>query len=338
MKPSDISALINMAIDRDLNLLTTGEPGVGKTAVIQQTIAARNVEQGDKLQLIEFRMSMHEPFDLYGLPTVDRTPAGPVMARAVPSWLPRDPESRGVIFLDELLHGNASMQAAGLSLIHERRIEDYTLPAGWRIIAASNRESDRAGVHRMISPMRSRFLHVHFEPDVNDWQRWALANGVRTEVVAYLSWKPAHLTMFDPQSKEDNYACPRTWEFASRVLDGALPTHVELEAMRGTLGEAVAAEFVGFVRIFRNLPNPDAVLADPNGAEVPSDPATLFALLGALAHRSKVDNFDRVLQYGARVPADFSVSLVTQAVRRDKALQSSRAFIEWASKNADVYL
>jgi hypothetical protein len=129
---------------------------------------------------------------------------------------------------------------------------------------------------------------------------------------------------------------PRAWvEGVSDVL-GVVDPDLEYDNFMGAVGEGAAAEFVGFLKIFRKLPNPDAVLLHPTTADVPSDPATLYALSGALSSRATVANFDRVTAYVERMPKEFSVLAVSMAVRRDAQLSNTAAFTQWAVKHQDV--
>jgi hypothetical protein len=93
---------------------------------------------------------------------------------------------------------------------------------------------------------------------------------------------------------------------------------------------------VGFARIFRKLPNPDAILLNPDTADVPTDPATLYALSGALAERATEANLERVVTYTSRMPAEFSVLSISYAVRKRPELTNSQAFTRWALAHQDV--
>jgi hypothetical protein len=117
---------------------------------------------------------------------------------------------------------------------------------------------------------------------------------------------------------------------------GVVPSDAEFECFKGAVGEGAAAEFVGFLRIFRKLPNPDAILLHPDTADVPTDPATLYALSGALATRAVDSNFARVCTYAERMPPEFSVLTISQAAKRNPALASTAAFTQWSVKHQDV--
>ncbi len=96
-------------------------------------------------------------------------------------------------------------------------------------------------------------------------------------------------------------------------------------------------EFCGFLQIARDLPDPDLILMDPKGAEVPTDPATLYALVTALGLRVSDQTAPALLTYAERLPAEFSVVMVRDMSRRDKAaLTGTREFQAWATKNHDL--
>ena len=44
---------------------------------------------------------------------------------------------------------------------------------GWAVLAAGNRETDRAVTARMPSALANRFVHIEVEADLDDWRRWA---------------------------------------------------------------------------------------------------------------------------------------------------------------------
>ena len=86
----------------------------------------------------------------------------------VPDELPRverDGEF-GYLFLDEINTGSPQMMAVMMQLVLDRKVGEYTLPPGWRIIAAGNRVSDRAAAQRMPTALRNRFAHIFCVPSV----------------------------------------------------------------------------------------------------------------------------------------------------------------------------
>lgn len=328
MKPSRIIETLKTLIEILQPVFIWGPPGIGKSQVVAQ------VAQQEGLALIDVRAVLLDPVDLRGLPHIDDHQRA---CWCPPDFLPR--QGRGLLFLDELNAAPPLVQAACYQLVLDRRLGEYQLPDGWRIIAAGNRETDRAVTHRMPSALANRFVHLNFEADVEEWLAWAQANGIAPEVIAFVRFRPNLLHVFDPQKEDKAFPTPRSWEFVSHIMNGRQNTHPDLELISGVVGEGAAAEFCGFLRIFRNLPDPDALLDAPDTAEVPEDPATLYAVCELLSKKTEeVDNLSRIMTYAKRLPPEFSVLLVRDAARVNSAIVHTPAFNEWAVAHADVLL
>jgi hypothetical protein len=64
----------------------------------------------------------------------------------------------------------------------------------------------------------------------------------------------------------------------------------------------------------------------------------LYALTGALAHKTSKDNFDRVAEYVGRMPADFQVMCIFDAQKLKPEIRNTKAFVQWSVKNANILL
>lgn len=303
-----------------------GAPGVGKSQVVAQVAD----EMG--LALTDVRAVLLDPVDLRGLPSVKDGAAH----WCPPSFLPSS--GKGILFLDELNAAPPLVQAACYQLVLDRRVGEYVLPDGWSVVAAGNRESDRAVTHRMPSALANRFVHLDFSVDVDTWLGWADQAGVCEEVRAFIRFRPNLLHNFDPGKNEKAFPSPRSWEFAARILASTPDPEVELSLLKGTVGPGAAAEFAGFSRMFRQLPDPDAVINRPDTAVVPEEPATLYALCEALAKRAGDDTAENIVTYASRLPSEFGVLLVRDAVKNHRGVVESPAFSRWATANSDVLL
>lgn len=327
MKATSIKKALKTVITTKQPTFLWGPPGVGKSQVVAQVAAE------EKLQLVDIRAVLLDPVDLRGLPHVN----GDNRAHwCQPDFLPR--KGKGILFLDELNAAPQLVQAACYQLVLDRKLGEYELPPGWTVIAAGNRETDRAVTNRMPSALANRFIHINFEVDLDDWVAWALSAGVQTELISFLRFRPALLHSFDPQKGEKAFPSPRSWEFISKILAANPAKEIEYELFAGTVGEGAAAEFSGFLKICRNLPSADAILMSPNTAPVPTDPATLYAVCGALAPRSSENTIERLVQYANRLPAEFSVLLMRDCVRKAKEVVNTRPFIEWATAHKEVLI
>ena len=327
MRPSVAAGFVKSAINIKLSCMIWGGAGVGKSSVVRQIAQ----ELGRKL--VDIRLSLIDPTDLRGFPYRD---AG-TMRWAPACFLPQDRDATDILFLDEVNSAPPAVQAAAYQLILDRKIGEYTLPDGVSVVAAGNRETDRGVTYTMASPLANRFLHIDpFEVNFDDWRAWALANKLRAEVINFINFRPGLLNDFDGTKKA--FPTPRTWEFVHKVLEDGNTMEIERAMIGGAVGEGAGAEFAGFLKIFRNLPNPDVVLMNPKTAEVPTDPATLYALCGALSVRASEANFERMVQYCGRMKPEFQVLAIRDSVKRTPELAQMQAFTQWAIENHSVLI
>lgn len=53
-------------------------------------------------------------------------------------------------------------------------------------------EIEDHAINEWVSPIRGSLL-IKIEADLYDWKRWAYKNGVRSEVISFLNYKPENL-------------------------------------------------------------------------------------------------------------------------------------------------
>lgn len=334
---ADLKAL--MAID--VPALILGQPGVGKSDIARSVaLDALGVDEltthGEGRNFVDFRATLIDPVDLHGLPTVDKDK---MVARWVPmGLLPQAgvDADEGVLFIDEITNADQSVKGALYGLVLDRFVGEYRIPPGWKIIAAGNRVEDRASASRMPTALANRFVHITVEPTVDDWINWAMGNSVPAEMVAFMRFRPEMLNDFEP-ARQIN-ATPRSWAMVAKIIAQKLPADVEGRLIMGAVGEGAGTEFAAFLRVWRDLPNPDAVLMNPQGAPVPDNSAARYAIAGALAKRVTEATLDAMSEYMDRLPKEFGVMAMRDATTRDPELASTSAFITWSQANQDFYL
>lgn len=325
MKPSKVKEAIALYHKANIPVFLIGSPGVGKSSI------ARQYAEENGLEFVDERMSQRDAVDVRGLPEIKD--GNTVWTR--PDFLPS--KGKGILFLDELNSAPPLVQAACYQLILERRIGEHKLGKNWYVMAAGNKQTDRAVVNRMSSALANRFAHVEFDHDLDDWCTYGLANDFQTELIAFMRFRPNLLFTFDPQRDTSMaFATPRTWEMVSDVLKANGSLDVSLDILSGIVGEGAAVELKGFLDIYRKLPDPDVILMAPDKAEVPDDPATLYAICGALASKSSDATIANIVKYANRLPEEFSVMLIRDCHSRDDSVAKTRAFIEWLSEHSDV--
>lgn len=311
---------------------------------IQRTIAIEGAPGGGKTTIV------HEAADELGVPCIERHmptmlvedfgilfPNGDNnLHYKLPDWFPvkgKAPEA-GILLFDDRNQAGPDLQKVLANICQARTLHGVPMPDGWQVISTGNRQADRAGANRVLGHLRNRETVLSLETHLDDSTKWMIDHNVKPEVISFIRFKPDLLHDYDPT--RDVNPTPRSWvEGVSDVL-GTVPHEAEMECFQGAVGEAAAATFLGFLRIYRKLPNPDAILMNPDKAEVPTDPATLYALTGALSARCTDATFEAITRYGERIPGDFSTLMVSSCLRRNPDLQHSSAFTNWIVKHHEV--
>lgn len=303
-----------------------GKPGGGKSALAKAI--------GDKLgfdNVVQFFASLRDPVDLLGTPRND----GDVTRWIPPEELNRLSTGRNLLIIEEMSDCNTAMQNGLCGLIYDRKLNDLHLSPQTYIIATGNRTQDKSGANRVVSKLMGRVRHMEFTENIDDWCDWALNNGISVDMIQFLRFRPDLLSDFNPDRKCN--PTPRTWERANKV-PSELPTDLYFANVAGDVGEGAAAEYTGFKRIYESLPNIDELLMNPSKAKVPTDPAVLYALTGAIAHRTSKDNFDRVAEFVDKLAPEFQVMCVSDAMKLKPEIKTTKAFVTWAVKNSNVML
>lgn len=344
MKPSHILEAIKLAFHSKRPFFIHGQPGVGKSDLFRQ--ACKEL----KIELRDVRASQLESVDLRGLPYIENN----TTLWSIPCFLPPmfnadgTPNlSAGITFFDELNQATQSTQAAAYQLILDRRLGDYILPQNWVVCAAGNRAIDRAIANKMGSALKNRFVHAEIICDPDEWIKWAVVNSIHPSVVGYIKFRPANLNDLSGHGNEGKkrmeaalegnaFATPRSWAFASELISAKPHPEIEYAVLAGAIGEANVADFMGFLKVYRNLPDLDKLIEKPLEAKVPTDMPTLYALSSGLSAKTNMKTIENVMKYVERLPAEFQVMIIKEAQIRDFNLTTTKPYVEWLTKNTNL--
>jgi hypothetical protein len=240
-----------------------------------------------------------------------------------------------LLFFDEANSAPKSVQAAAYKIILDRKIGQRSLHKRCALVAAGNLETDGAIVEEMSTALQSRMAHIELTIDSDSWVEWAQNNDVHHMITSFIQFKPGQLHTFKPDHTDKTYACPRTWEFANRVMKATPDGSVNrLPMLAGTLSEGVAREFLTFVKIYDDLPKPAQILAAPETIKVPTEPSILYALTGTLSHNATPQNFDSMMKFIVRLPVEFQVVTMRETIRRNKAMMGHASVQKWVTESA----
>ena len=333
MRAKQLKEAVKFAIKHKYPLLLKGAPGIGKTDIVTQSCLETNTD------LIISHPVVSDPTDFKGLPF-------PVKGENKATFLPFgdllrliEAEKPTVFFLDDLGQASSSVQASAMQLLLARRINGHKVSDHVIFLAATNRRQDRAAVQGILEPVKSRFASIlELEVNVDDWVDWAIEHDMPVELIAFIRFRPNLLHDFKPTGDIINTPNPRTVAYAGKMMKAGLPEDTEYEMISGAAGEGFAAEFLGFLKIYRDLPDIEKLIANPDSIEVPTEPSMLFAICGALSSKANRKNFSNIIRYTDRLPAEFQVLLVKDAIKRSKSLADTKEFSAWAIKHSDVIL
>ncbi|WMX45714.1 MoxR family ATPase [Streptomyces roseicoloratus] len=345
-RPDTQLEALTLAVAADLPVLLWGEPGIGKTAALTQL-----AEELD-LPLTTVIASVHEPSDFSGLPIVGDDPAEQGVPLAPPDWAVRLVRAgRGLLFLDELSTATPAVQAALLRLVLERRIGSLRLPPGVRIVAAANPRASAADGWELSPPLANRFVHLQWAHDHEvvvrglggTWPRATLprldaallaqaVDRARRAVCGLLETRPAlvHRLPAAETRRGGAWPSPRSWDMALSLIAFATAAGSSRDVLsllvRGTVGDGPGLELLAWLDRM-DLPDPEVLLADPAGAELPDRgdrrQATLEGVVAAVRNRPTKARWDaawallvRAMETGAPdlvvVPATTLAALRTE--------------------------
>lgn len=270
----------NSPDDRLPAVMIWGPPGVGKSAIV------RSVAEKNGCAFIDLRLAQMEAIDIKGLPVPEKDG----VHWKISSAYPRDEQSRGILFLDELSACDRTIQTAAYELILDRKLgDDYRLPDNWLIVAAGNRIEDSASAVSMSSALANRFLHVELEYNTKSWMEWAMRSNIHGAVSGLIKFKPQLLADMDEDSQnlERGFPTPRSWERVSFLLNRCqenMPQSLLRAMICGLVGNSAGLELISFYNLYNEMQKIVQMMLDPaSEIHIPADIAKRYALTSALS-------------------------------------------------------
>lgn len=340
---TDVSKIINMQLDALFAnpmcagtippLLIHGSPGIGKSSIIRSICEKRGIE------CISLSLSQIEPCDIRGLPVPDKE--NKTMNWFVNGMWPRNPNGKGIIFLDEIMACDKSVQVAAYELVLERRLGTlYSVPPGYLIVAAGNLTTDRAVATTMSSALANRFMHVELESNTEDWLEWARANDLHPSVTGFIQYKPELLFNMENQNLERGWPSPRAWERVSQVCKICADERMLRHMVYGLVGDGAGIEFMTFHKINKEFDDILEMMTNPNSViRIPEQADRKYAMCASLAYliwkgKDEADMKNRIngfLRICIELTSDFAVMAMIAA--KETAGAKSNVLIPILSKN-----
>lgn len=320
-------------------LLVRGSPGCGKSTIIRNICIERGIE------FIDVRLAQMEPCDIKGLPVPNKEEK--TMDWFVNGTWPRNPNGKGIIFLDEITSADRSIQVAAYELVLDRRLGKlYQVPPGYLIVAAGNLTTDKAVAMTMSSALANRFMHVELNDDAEDWLNWARVNNIHPSVIGFITFKPNMLFNMESENLETGWPSPRSWERVSQIchLYKMSDNNLLRKMIYGLVGNGAGVEFIEFYKLNAEFENILNIMLNPNAEiKIPEQADRKYALCSAMVYmlwrgkdredaQNRLNGFYRIC---GELTSDFAAMAMSAAMQgKDKAERKLRCI---ALLNSPMY-
>jgi len=312
-------------------LMAHGKPGMGKSDMTLQVAEALGIPED---RVLRVHVNNHDVVDFTGVPSIvdGETIFNPTQ------MFHQFREGTGPAFIvfEEAAQSSQQMQTWLAGFVLDRCTTEYKLDPQVRIMCTGNRVEDKAGAKALLSHLNDRMFHFDVDDSLDDWCEWAMNNGVEHLGIAFLRLRPQLLNDFDPARRSN--PTQRSWTAVFKEIPTTLDTNSYFEAVKGRVGEGAAAEWVAARDLMSKMPSVDVIRLQPEKTEVPDEPAVKYAVATALSMTTEPESFDRDMIYVGRMPKEFQMVYVTDALRLNPKLQSTKPFIDWAIANKDIFM
>lgn len=316
------------AVKNQMNTLVCGSPGIGKSDIVE------SVARDTGHDLVIFHPVTSDPVDFKGLPFVDNGQASYLLDDHLRKLVNADKPT--ICFFDDLGQAPVGVQAACMQILQARRINSHVVSDKVTFIAATNRRSDGSGVTGILEALKSRFRPIlELEPDLDSWTDWALTANMPAELIAFLRFKPSLLNDPKPSKEMVNFPCPRTIAAVGKWLQAGF---IDAPIIAGCVGDGFATEFLSFLKVWKKLPAFTQIVLNPDTTPIPdmSEPSVMYAISGMLAKNVSDSNLEAVCIYANRLPVEFNVLMMKDAIKQHPEIVSTKAFIDWSIKHNNV--
>jgi len=315
-----------------------GSPGIGKSSIV------KSIAEQFNLKVIDLRLSQCDPTDLMGFPFINKeinraeyTPLTTFPLEGDP--LPKDEAGNDMegwlLLLDEFPSAPLSVQAAAYKLVLDHEVGLHKLHPKVAKVCAGNKQTDNAIVNRMGTAMQSRLVHLELAIDFNQFLKWAYDTSMDFRITSYLNFKPEALHVFNPQSDDHTYPCPRTWEFVHKLISGwSNIDNAKRPLLAGTIGQGAAIEFMSYCSIYKDLPTIAQVVKAPLEIPISEEPSIMYAMSGSVANHIDKTNVDALVKYIDRLPPEFQIVTMQEIARKKQELLATPFIRNWMLKNA----
>ena len=222
-------------------LLLSGDPGIGKTAII------RNMGKTLEYQYIDIRLSQKDESEVGLYPKVDNIDGVDCVKEIPPYWAVKANQRPTIIIFEELNRARREIQNAALQILMEREIgHDFKFNDDVYFIATSNMNDSHT--EDFSTAMRGRLIHFEFEFDFDYWYDNYAKMNINSIVLEWISINRNLLTEELNDENDENelvsYLSPRSLSAFSKSLSYVLEHETDIENII-TYTEEFGSKYIG---------------------------------------------------------------------------------------------
>jgi hypothetical protein len=236
---------------RQRPVLLIGDPGIGKTAIMEQ------ISEELGIGLVSYSMTHHTRQSAIGLPKIETKVYGDkeymvseyTMSEIIASVYDCIEETglkEGILFLDEINCVSETLAPAMLQFLQYKTFGKHEVPDGWIIATAGNPPEHNKSVREFDIVTLDRVKKIVVEPDYEVWKEYAYKAQIHAAVTTYLEIK-----------KNDFYRIETTVdgvEFVTARGGEDLSTMIKLYEKQGyTVDERLISQYVQHERVAKDF-------------------------------------------------------------------------------------
>jgi len=262
MKPIRILDVLQLAFNARekneiFNPLFTGDAGLGKSAIAQLFVKKMRTtgfpESGiaadPNYGFLDLRIAYMEAPDLIGFPESNTDSNGVRRTtHNLPEFWPTDPNSKGLVLLEEPNRGTTGVMNCLMQLLTDRKVHNYELPEGWVIAGCINPDSAEYDVNAMDAALKNRFEEYEIEYDPISFMEYIEKAKYNESIQMFISSGTWVFRSTDQIADNGKYISPRTWSKvnAAELAGVRNDRRLHAETMRSILGKDIGNEYHKF--------------------------------------------------------------------------------------------
>lgn len=210
-------------IERQRPIFLMGPPGVGKTAVMEQLAAEKD------LALVSYTMTHHTRQSALGLPIISKRVydgeevnvseyTSSEIITAVRDMIHNTGKKQGILFLDEFNCVSETLRPSMLRFLQYKTFGEQRVPEGWVVVAAGNPPEYNNSVCEFDIVTWDRLKRIDVEEDFDVWKEYAFSKGVHAAIITFLENNRDSFYRIETTANGKSFVTARGWVDLSDML------------------------------------------------------------------------------------------------------------------------